>query len=121
MESSQGKLTTRCYTAATAFVDRYSCLQYVHLMTSLASKETIKAKNAFERFAADHGVNIKQYHADNGCFADNAFKQHFLNLTTGLVSPQFHCKYDNFFETICYSDHDRIASSLKLHITLIVT
>ncbi len=40
-------------------------------MTSLASKETIEAKDAFEQFVADHGVYVKQYHADNGCLADN--------------------------------------------------
>ncbi|KAL7474095.1 hypothetical protein ACHAW6_000088 [Cyclotella cf. meneghiniana] len=45
-------------------------------MSSLTSKETIEAKQAFEQFAADHGVCIKQYHADNGRFAGKAFKQH---------------------------------------------
>ena len=68
------KLTTRYYKATTIFVDHYSCLQYVHLMMSLTSMETFEAKDAFKWFAADHGVKVKQYHADNGCFADNAFK-----------------------------------------------
>ena len=45
-------------------------------MESITSKETIEAKQAFERFATDHSVCIKHYHADNGRFADNAFKQH---------------------------------------------
>ena len=45
-------------------------------MTLLSSQETIEAKKTFEQFAADHCVCIKQYHADNGRFADNAFKQH---------------------------------------------
>ena len=72
----KGKLTTKRYTAATIFVDHYSRLRYVHLMTSLSSWKTIDAKQAFERFASEHGVCIRQYHADNGRFADNAFKQH---------------------------------------------
>ena len=33
------------------------------------------AKHAFERAAAQRGVTIKHYHADNGRFADNAFIQ----------------------------------------------
>ncbi|KAL7482736.1 hypothetical protein ACHAW6_008391 [Cyclotella cf. meneghiniana] len=33
-------------------------------------------KKAFEQFAADHSVSVKQYHVDNGPFADNAFRQH---------------------------------------------
>jgi hypothetical protein len=33
------------------------------------------AKQAFEKFAAEHGVRILHYHCDNGQFADNAWKQ----------------------------------------------
>ena len=72
----KGHLTTKRYTAATIFVDHFSRLRYIHLMTAMTSEETIQAKQAFERFAADHGVAIKHYHTDNGRFADNAFKQH---------------------------------------------
>ena len=72
----KGKLTSKRYTAATIFVDHFSRLRYVHLVTSLSSQETIEATKAFKRFAADHGVRIKQYHADNGRFTDNALKQH---------------------------------------------
>ena len=40
----KGILTKKCYTAATIFVDHYSRLKYIHLMTKLTSKETMKAK-----------------------------------------------------------------------------
>ena len=43
-------------------------------MHSLSSEETMAAKRAFEIFAHQHGVRILHYHADNGRFADNAFK-----------------------------------------------
>ncbi len=33
------------------------------------------AKQAFEKFAVEHGVRILHYHCDNGRFADNAWKQ----------------------------------------------
>ena len=72
----KGKLTTKQYTAATIFVDHFSRLCHVHLMTSLSTKETIKAKQEFKLFAVDHGIHVKQYHADNGRFADNVFRQH---------------------------------------------
>ncbi|KAL7476652.1 hypothetical protein ACHAW6_010496 [Cyclotella cf. meneghiniana] len=72
----KGKLTIMRYTAATIFNDPVSRLHYIHLMTSLILQENTEVKKAFEQFAADHGVQIKQYHADNGHFADNAFKQH---------------------------------------------
>ena len=44
-------------------------------MQDSSSDETIKAKRAFEQFAADHGVKILHYHCNNGRFVDNAFKQ----------------------------------------------
>jgi hypothetical protein len=44
-------------------------------MQDLKTDETIKAKRAFEQFAADHGVRILHYHCDNSRFKDNAFQQ----------------------------------------------
>jgi hypothetical protein len=69
----KGTLTKKHYTAATIFVDHYSRLKYVHLMTRLTSEETIEAKQAFEHFAEQHGIRILHYHCNNGQFADNAF------------------------------------------------
>ncbi|KAL7481171.1 hypothetical protein ACHAW6_007756 [Cyclotella cf. meneghiniana] len=72
----KGKLTVQCYKAATIFVDHFSGLCYIHMMTNMSSDETIKAKQAIEQFAANHFVTIGHYHADNGRFADNAFINH---------------------------------------------
>ncbi|KAL7460329.1 hypothetical protein ACHAXS_000789, partial [Conticribra weissflogii] len=206
----KGRLTNQRYRGATVFVDHFSQLLCIHFYMSLTSEETIQAKNAFENFATRHGVKIQQYHADNGCFAGNAFISHcednkqlltyrgvnahfqngiakrairdvqeqarksllhainhwprvmglsllpfathyavflhnvlpsqealqggstvpkwnqqarlgvnlgpssfhtcnvnlILNPTTGLVSPQFHVSFDDFFETILYQDSD---------------
>jgi hypothetical protein len=66
----KGTLTKKRYTAATIFVDHYSRLKYVHLMTRLPSEETIEAKQAFEHFAEQHGIRILHYHCNNGRFAD---------------------------------------------------
>jgi hypothetical protein len=62
----KGTLTKKCYTAATVFVDHYSRLKYIHLMTKLTSKETMDAKQAFEHFTEQYGVRILHYHCDNG-------------------------------------------------------
>jgi hypothetical protein len=69
----KGKLTSKRYRTASIFVDQFSHLRFVHLMQDLSSNETIKAKEAFEQFAAEHGVAIKHYHCNNGHFADNDF------------------------------------------------
>ncbi len=70
----KGTLTKKRYTAATVFIDHYSKLKYIHLMTKLTSKEKMKAKQVFEHVAKQHGVRILHYHYDNGRFADSAFK-----------------------------------------------
>jgi hypothetical protein len=71
--------TIKRYNAATIFVDNFSKLGYIHLQTKLTSDETVKAKTAFEAFAHSHGVRIKHYHADNGRFADKAFRESVVN------------------------------------------
>jgi hypothetical protein len=68
----KGTLTKKRYTAATDFVNHYSRLKYIHLMTKLTSEELLEAKQAFKHFAKQHG--IIHYHCDNGQFADNTFK-----------------------------------------------
>jgi hypothetical protein len=70
----KGTLTKKRYTAATVFMDHFSQLKYIHLMTKLTSEETMEAKQAFKHFAKQHGIRILHYHCDNRQFADNAFK-----------------------------------------------
>ncbi len=81
VSSQPGRLSTtrgkeskaKQYSGGTIFVDHASSLIYVHHQVSLRAGETVAAKQAFERFAAQHGVTIKCYHADNKPFADKAF------------------------------------------------
>jgi hypothetical protein len=51
----------------------------VHLQQALTSEETVERKHAFENYAATHNVKVLHYHADNGCFADKAFRQDLKN------------------------------------------
>ena len=39
-----------------------------------------------------------------------------LNLTTGLVSPQYHCRFDDFFETVRLNGPDVITSANWKHL-----
>jgi hypothetical protein len=73
----KGSLTMKRYTAATVFIDHYSNLKYIHIMTKLTSEATMDAKCAFEHVAKQHGVCILHYHCNNGHFADNAFKNSY--------------------------------------------
>jgi hypothetical protein len=60
----KGTLTKKCYTAATVFVNHYSKLKYIHLMTKLTSEDTMEAKRTFEHFTKQHGVCILHYHCN---------------------------------------------------------
>ncbi len=71
----KGSLTKKRYRYCTVFVDHFSRLHFVHLQIDGSTTETMLAKQAFEKFAAKHGVCILHYHCDNGLFADNAWKQ----------------------------------------------
>ena len=72
----KGIPTKMRYRAATVFIDQFSGLGYVYLQKTTNADETILAKEAFERYCASHGVTVQHYHADNGRFADNKWRQH---------------------------------------------
>jgi hypothetical protein len=59
----------------TLFVDHASSLMYLHHQVYLRASETIKAKQAFEQFAASQGVTIKSYQADNHPFGSTKFRE----------------------------------------------
>jgi hypothetical protein len=73
----KGAILTRLrYKYATIFVDSFSDYTYVHLHTKITSEETVKEKIAFELHAKTFGIQVQQYHADNGRFQDTAFCAH---------------------------------------------
>ena len=49
------------------------------MQESTSAEETVDAKRAFEAFAKERGVTIKHYHADNGIFASNGFREEVMN------------------------------------------
>ena len=46
---------------------------------------TLEAKNAFERDCMTRNVVPKHYHADNGQFAENSFKEDFVRKMKNLT------------------------------------
>jgi hypothetical protein len=71
---STGILMKRRHSCATIFVDQASGLDFVYPQESTSAKNTLAAKQAFERFAKKHNVTIKHYHCDNGIFASKKFR-----------------------------------------------
>jgi hypothetical protein len=75
----KGTLTRKRYKVATIFVDHFSDLSLVHLQSTTNIEDTLQAKHDFESYASTFGVSIQHYHANNGPFADNAWRQDILN------------------------------------------
>ena len=111
----KGKLTVQCYKAATVFVDHFSGLRYIHMMTSMSSDETIKAKQAFEQFAANHFVTIEHYHADNGRFADNAFINHCSQRQQRLTYCGVNAHFQNGLAERAIRDITEVGRKQLLH------
>lgn len=68
----------------TVFVDQYSGLSFVHFQQSTGAFETIRAKQAFERYAKAHGVTVEHYHADNGIFSAKEFVDEVHSIIASL-------------------------------------
>ena len=68
-----GFLTNQRLWGTTTFVDNVSDYVYVHLMKDLSLTEILLAKSAMEKFMAQTGRTVKNYHANNGRFSDNGF------------------------------------------------
>ena len=61
-------LTKQRYKYVTVFVDQPSRMGFIYLQKTCLAEETIEAKRAFEKYAANRGVTIQAYHVDNGIF-----------------------------------------------------
>jgi len=59
---------------ATLFIDHASCFFHLSLHSSTGAQEGIDAKNKFERAAKEHGITIKEYHANNRVYQSKLFR-----------------------------------------------
>jgi hypothetical protein len=69
-----GSLTQPRFRAATIFVNSFSDYTHVSLQEDLTMDSTLNSKLEYEWRALTFGVSVTGYHADNGCFADAAWK-----------------------------------------------
>jgi hypothetical protein len=111
----KGTLIKKCYTAATIFVDHYSRLKYIHLMTKLTSEETMEAKQAFEHFAKQHGVRILHHHCGNGRFSDNALKNSCSAKGQQLTFCEVNAHFQNGIAEKAIRDFQESARKQLLH------
>jgi len=84
-------------------------------MRDLSSEEMINAKLAFEQFARNHGVKIYHYHADNGRFANNAFKTACELTQQSLTFCGVNAHFQNGIAERAIRDLQEIARKQLLH------
>jgi hypothetical protein len=84
----RGSLTKKRNRYCTVFVDHFSQLHFVHLQIDNSTTETMLAKQAFEKFAAKHGVRILHYHSDNGQLLTMPGSNHARPATNNLLSAE---------------------------------
>jgi hypothetical protein len=70
-----GSPTYRRYLHAAVYVDQATGYSFIWLQKSISEEETLEGKMAFERLCRSFIVNISHYHADNGIFAANGWRQ----------------------------------------------
>ena len=63
-----GAINHTRFWATIVFVDDYSKYCYAHLMRGTSAKETVWAKEAYERLVATHRARFCAYRADIGIF-----------------------------------------------------
>ena len=70
---TRGRLQHRWFVGASLYVDGATGFKLTQLQTSLDAHETLAAKKSIERRCKAMGVTIKNYHSDNGRFAEKTF------------------------------------------------
>ena len=71
----KGRLMKAKFYAAQVKVDHFTDYTYLHLMKDTTADSTLEAKNSYERLMQSYGHKVLGYHADNGRFAETAFRQ----------------------------------------------
>ena len=65
------------YKGGCIFVDHASGFVFVVMQVNLTTADTLMAKEAFEKFALDHGVVPQQYRTDHGsAFTSAEYSRH---------------------------------------------
>ena len=107
--------TTWIYKLATIFVDYYSRMGYLHLQENLKANNTLKAKEAFEKHCNLFRIKIKQYHRDNGRFAEKVFVENIHQKGQTITYCGVNAYFQNGIAEKCIRDLQDTARTMILH------
>ncbi len=90
-----GILNTKRYEYVTVFVDHYSGYGFTFLQKTATGDETVQAKNAFERMCGTNGIQVRNYHADNGIFRAHTWVDDCQAKNQGLAYAGVNAHHQN--------------------------
>ena len=90
-----GFLTHQRYQYARVFVDHHYEFTYIHLLKYQIVDESVEAKQDFEAYVESHGVDIKNYHPENGIFRNELWMNHYKDIQQGLSFDGVNARHQN--------------------------
>ena len=102
----------------TVFEDYASRWVKVHLMQDATGDSTLEATNDFERDCMARNVVPKHYHADNGQFAENSFKEDCVRKMQNLTFCGVGAHHQNGVSEQIIKDLTLSSRTLVLHAQL---
>ena len=114
----KGQMTRARIWGATVFVDYASRLVKIHIMIDETGESTLEAKNAFERDCMTRNVVPKHYHADNGRFTENSFKEDCVRKMQNLTFYGVGAHHQNGVSERIIKDLTLSSRTLVLHAQL---
>ena len=106
------------YNGGTIFVDHASGFIYSECQVSLNAGETVVSKNAFERFAAEYGIVVKHYHADNHPFQAKDFQESLDHANQKITFSGVGAKHQNGVAERAVQTITKWARAMLLHATI---
>jgi hypothetical protein len=110
-----GTPTYRRYLHTAVYVDQATGYGFVWLQKSISEEETLEGKLAFERHCRSINVTVRHYHADNGIFASNGWKQSCANERQTLTFAGVNAHHQNGMAERRIRELQNLARTMLIH------